>query len=107
LVTVQEIKPQERMSETEPPDDRAGARLVLVPRPGMTAEWLQRVAECHVARNAARGVPVATHSPLDVSGAAVLVSSNGNGFSVDVTSSDPKVAREILQRARALVPVRR
>src|SRR5262249_5297266 len=78
LLAAEEIRRMERMSETEPPDDRAGARLVLVARPGMTAEWLQRVAECHLARNVSRGVPPTSRSPLDVPGAAVLVSSTGN-----------------------------
>jgi len=102
LLSVQEIKPAERMSETEPPDDRAGARLTLAARPGVTAEWLQSVAECHLAHNAARGVSLTGGSPLDVPGATVVVSSRGNAFSVDVTSTNSKVAHEVLQRARSL-----
>src|SRR5438552_4178863 len=65
VLAVEEIKPQESMTESEPSDQRAGARIVLVARAGMTAEWLQRIVECHLAQNAARGYPSAAQSPLD------------------------------------------
>jgi hypothetical protein len=81
-----------------------GARVVLRARPGLTAEWLQRVLECHVAQGAAAGragEPDA-RSPLAVPGARVRVQSVGDGFAVDVTASAPAAAREILRRARSL-----
>ena len=46
-----------------------------------------------------------TTSPLDVKGALVSVQSTGNGFSVDITSPDVKISREILTRARAIRPL--
>ena len=105
--TVQEVKvdPREAGMESETIVRRAGARLVLGARPGLTTEWLQRIAECHLAESAAQPSPSkATRSPLDVRGAAVIVSSTGDGFMVDITSSDRRAAKEILARARALAP---
>src|SRR5882672_10941846 len=101
---VQEIKPETPGSETETIVQRWGARIVLRAQPGMTAEWLRRVAECHMAQVAAPGGLPATPSPLDVKGASVSVQSAGDGFAVDLTSSDPKVGRQILARAQTLAP---
>jgi hypothetical protein len=84
---------------------RAGARLVLSASPGLTAEGLQHIADCHIARVAALGAPTRpTHSPLDVKGASVVVRPKGNAFVVDITSTDQRAARTILSRARALLP---
>lgn len=101
---VQEIKPETPVSEAETVVPRAGARLLLRATPGMTAEWMQRIAECHMAQVAAAPPWTLTSSPLDVKGAMVAVQSSGDGFTVDITSPDVKVARDILNRAKALVP---
>jgi hypothetical protein len=101
---VQEIKPDAPVSEAETVVPRAGARLLLRATPGMTAEWMQRIAECHMAQVAAAPPWTLTSSPLDVKGALVSVQSSGDGFTVDITSPDIKVARDILNRAKALVP---
>jgi hypothetical protein len=104
VLAVGEIKPEESMVESFAPDPRAGARVLLAAGPGMTAEWLERIGECHIAQSATRGYPPgATQSPLDVKGAEVSVRSVGDGFAVDITSYDWKAAREILRRARALL----
>jgi hypothetical protein len=104
IVAVEEIKPEEPMIESLTADPRAGARVLLAAGPGMTAEWLERIGECYIAQSAARGYPAgAGTSPLDVAGAQIRVRSVGNGFSVDITSYDWKVGREILKRARALL----
>jgi hypothetical protein len=102
---VQEIKPDTPVSETETVVPRGGARILLRAQPGMTAEWLQRIAECHMAKVAVSSPTTLTASPLDVKGALVSVQSTGNGFSVDITSPDFKVAKEILSRSRALKPL--
>jgi hypothetical protein len=102
---VQEIKPDAPVSETETVIPRGGARILLRAQPGMTAEWLQRIAECHMAKVAVATPATLTSSPLDVRGALVSVQSTGNGFAVDITSPDVKVAREILTRARAVKPL--
>jgi hypothetical protein len=72
---------------------------------GMNAEWLQRIVDCHLARNAALGfeVPEMPYCPLAVKGARAKVASTGNGFAVTVESDDPVAAKEILRRAQALV----
>ena len=104
VLAVDEIRPEESMVESLPSDPRAGARILLAAGPGVTPEWLERIGECHIAQNAARGYPQgATLSPLDVKGAAVHVRSVGDGFAVEITSYNWKVAREILRRARALL----
>jgi hypothetical protein len=43
-----------------------GATVVFHATPGMTAQWLQRVIDCHLARNAALGhdVPEMAYCPL-------------------------------------------
>ena len=107
IVAVEEIKSGEPMAsslEYVPPDRRAGARLLLAARPGETAEWIQRIAECHIAWNAALGYPQGgTSSALDVEGAVVHVNSRGDAFAVEITSTDVRAAREILRRVRALL----
>jgi hypothetical protein len=102
---VQEIKPDSPVSETETVTPRGGARILLRAQPGMTAEWLQRVADCHSAKVAVSSPATLTMSPLDIKGVLVSVQSMGNGFAVDITSPDVKVAREILERARAIRPL--
>jgi hypothetical protein len=101
---VQEIKPAAPVSEAETVVPRGGARILLRAQPGMTAEWLQRIAECHMAKVAASSPATLSTSPLDVKGALVSVQSSGDGFAVDITSPDVKVARDILNRARAMSP---
>lgn len=86
----------------------SGARVVFRAVPGMTAEWLQRLVECHLARNAAIGHDEASRAmpscPLTLAGVHARVTSVGNGFAVDMTSADgdERTAKEIIRRARAL-----
>ena len=81
-----------------------GATIVFRAVPGLTAEWLQRVLNCHLARNAAMGwdMPEMSYCPVAVKGANASVSSTGNGFSVTVRSDDVEAASEIARRAAAL-----
>lgn len=83
-----------------------GARMVLRAVPGLTAEWLQRVLECHLARNAALGhdVPEMIYCPLVPAGVTVDVRSAGDGFAVDVRAEGEESIAEVVRRARALVP---
>jgi hypothetical protein len=82
----------------------AGAVVMLRAVPGMTAEWLQRVVDCHLARNAALGysVPEMPNCPLVPRGVTARVRSVGNGFAVEVRSDDSAAAREIFSRAQRL-----
>lgn len=81
-----------------------GARIVFRAVPGMTAEWLQRLVDCHVARAAAVGhaMPEMSYCPLVPKGIKATVSSVGNGFAVDVSASDAATIAEIKKRAEAL-----
>jgi hypothetical protein len=84
----------------------AGAEVVFQAVPGMTAEWLQRVADCHLARNAAIGPEAAAaempHCPLALRGAQARVRSVGDGFAVAIRSDDVETSKEILKRAEAM-----
>ena len=81
-----------------------GGRVVFRALPGMTAEWLQRLVDCHLARTAAVGfsMPEMSYCPLMLKGVNATVSSVGNGFAVNVTSKDPETATEIWRRIQAL-----
>jgi hypothetical protein len=84
----------------------AGAEIVFQAVPGMTAEWLQRVVDCHLARNAAIGHEVATaemgQCPLTLRGAQAKVRSVGDGFAVDVRADDEATQKEIVRMAESL-----
>lgn len=81
-----------------------GATITFRAVPGMTAQWLQRVVDCHLARNAAVGqdAPEMTSCPLALKGASARVTGTDTGFAVAVRSDDSSTAQEILRRARAL-----
>jgi hypothetical protein len=83
-----------------------GASVTFRAVPGLTAEWLQRIVECHVARNNALGnnVPEMAYCPLVPKGVTAKVNSVGNGFAVEIRSDDPDTAKEVLRRAQALKP---
>lgn len=81
-----------------------GAEVVFASLAGMTAEWLQRLVDCHLARNAALGdaAKEMPYCPLAVPHARATVRSVGNGFAVDITSDDENSVREIIARAERL-----
>ncbi|MCC7383965.1 MAG: hypothetical protein IT384_19140 [Deltaproteobacteria bacterium] len=85
---------------------KAGAVVTFRAVPGMTAEWLQRVVDCHLARNASLGhaVPEMPNCPLVPNGVQARVTSTGNGFAVAIRAYDGATAREILARAERLRP---
>lgn len=85
-----------------------GAAVLFHPVPGLTAEWLQALADCHIARSAALGYaqPETAFCPIAVPGARVQVKSAGSAFVVLIESADPGVAVEIARRAAALAPRR-
>lgn len=87
-------------------EQSVGATVTFRAVPGMTAERLQRVVDCHLARNASLGhvVPEMPDCPLVPRGAEARVSSTGTGFAVAIRASDGAAAKEILARAERLVP---
>lgn len=86
------------------PDILTGAVVTLRAVPGLTAEWLQTVVDCHVARNNALGnnMPEMSYCPLTIKGITAKVTSAGNGFAVTIEAPDAETAKEILKRAQAL-----
>jgi hypothetical protein len=83
-----------------------GAVITFRARPGMTAQWLQRVIDCHLARNAALGhdVPGMSDCPLVPKGVTAKVTATDTGFAVAVRAEDTDTIAEIQRRARALAP---
>jgi len=83
-----------------------GAKVVFASLPEMTAEWLRRVVDCHLARNAAIGFEAASadmpYCPLAVGGARARVESVGDGFAVEINGSDPASVEEIIHHAEML-----
>jgi len=107
------LAPRGRISSVEPLSERphpkefaqlSGAAVYLRAAPGLTQEWLSHVLTCHIAHHALVGdrAPDAS-SPLFVADARIAVSSTGDGFRIAITTSDVDGAREIIERARALV----
>jgi len=82
----------------------AGGRAVFRAVPGMTAEWLQRLVNCHLARAASVGfdMPEMSYCPLVLKSTSATASSAGDGFAIAVTSEDPSTAAEIWRRMQAL-----
>lgn len=84
----------------------AGAEVMFDAVSGMTAEWLQRVVDCHLARNAALGHEAAAAEmpscPLTPRGAQARVRSVGDGFAVAIRADDAETSKEILKRAQSL-----
>ena len=99
ITSVSEIRPGGEWDETRQQTE-IGARAVFRALPGVTAEWLQRVADCQIARAAAVGyeMPEMSYCPLALRGVKAHVSSTGSGFAMDVTTSDPEVGKEIIVR---------
>ena len=85
-----------------------GATIVFRATPGLTAEWLQRIVNCHLARNAAVGhdMPEMPYCPLVPNAVEANVRSVGDGFAVAVTSKDRATAAEIWRRAQQLTASR-
>lgn len=83
----------------------AGATVTFRAVPGMTAQWLQRIVDCHLARNAALGhdVPEMPYCPLVPRNVTARVTPTASGFDVVVRSDDLDTAREVLRRAQELV----
>lgn len=63
--------------------ESAGATVILLPAAGLTAERLERVVQCHIARNATLGsLADMPYCPLASKGVFASVGSTGTGFDV-------------------------
>jgi hypothetical protein len=88
---------------------REGAVFTFRAVPGMTAEWLQRVVDCHIARNNAMGHLAADmeYCPLVPANVRAVVKPTAGGFAVEVSSGNRASVADILVRANALEKRRR
>jgi hypothetical protein len=86
------------------PAETVGVVVTLRAVPGLTAEWLQRIVDCHIARASALGhvVPEMPNCPLVPNGVTATVSSTGDGFAVEIRSTNRATAAEVLARAERL-----
>jgi len=75
-----------------------GATVAVRPIPGLSAERLQRIVECGLARNGQ------TDWPVVAAGTVAQVRSGGNRFLVDLYADREKDARGVLEAARRLLP---
>lgn len=84
--------------------DTRGATVTVRAVPGLTAEWLQRIVDCHLARDAALGnvVPEMPDCPLVPAGVSAKVSSTGAGFAVEIRAGTEAIGQDVLARARRL-----
>ncbi len=81
-----------------------GAVVTLRAVQGMTAEWLQRIVDCHIARSSALGhvVPEMPYCPLVPKGVSATVSPARGGFRISICAEDEAGGREVLARAERL-----
>ena len=88
-----------------PRERLVGATVTFRAVEGLTAEWLQRLVDCHLARNAALGhdVPDMSDCPLVPKGVEARVRSTGSGFAIDLRAADHSIAAEVLARSRRLL----
>lgn len=83
-----------------------GAIVVFRHVPTLTAEHLQKIIDCHIARNDALGhdVPEMSYCPLVPRDVTARVAPVAEGFAVTIESTDPRAANEVRARAEALKP---
>ena len=85
-----------------------GASISVRAVQGLTKEYLQRLVNCHLARNASMGfaMPAMAACPLSVKGASATVESAGGTFRVDITGDSKQSADAIARRAKELKAAR-
>jgi hypothetical protein len=80
-----------------------GADIHVRARPGMTAQWLARLVECHQLSEVAGASCTSSECPLGLARITTSVSATATGFTIAIRSNDSAVAREIARRAHLLV----
>jgi hypothetical protein len=84
-------------------DRLAGATLYIPAEPGLTTDWLKRIADNHQAQMR-NGNAAMKDCVFAVPGSDIEVSSNNSGFlMVSIRSRDDGAAKEILRRAELAV----
>jgi hypothetical protein len=104
IVKVERLDERIPGAKAGPATRLAGAVITFRAVPGLTAEWLQRTIDCHLARNASLGnvVPEMPTCPLVPKGAVARVTSTGDGFAVAIRAEDQATSKDILERAQRL-----
>lgn len=83
-------------------DSLSGVRVVFRPLPNMSADWLQHVVDCHLARNAVIGYGDESKDscPLQVRNVTALVHPVPAGLAVDIRPGNQVASREVHLRTR-------
>ncbi len=83
-----------------------GGVVVFRAVPTLSAPALQKILDCHLARNAAAGydMPEMTYCPLVPKGVTATAQATSEGFEVEIRSADEASAREVWRRVQALGP---
>jgi hypothetical protein len=104
IAGAQPLKVAEQVGKVKFTHDR-GVSIALRAQPGMSAQWLARVASCHMALAAAgRGVSDASgNDPLLVPGASVRVEEGYTTFTIAVQVPNEAAASDAMSRVHALV----
>jgi len=106
--TVTGVRPLYRGTEPSKSDARAqlrGAIVTVAAEPGVTAEWLDRALECHSA-DATLGQMADDGDPFFLPDAVVdiAVKPAQDGFAIQVSTTSPRDAQRILDRATSWAP---
>lgn len=87
------------------PPRQVGVTVIFRTVPGLTSEWLQRIIDCHIARNAVLGhdAPEMAYCPLAVPGVTAHVSAEHGGYAVTLRADEQESINAIRQRVDAIV----
>ena len=94
------LRTQERVGRGAVIERLKGAQVFVPAQQGVTAELLRARAEQHVAKMQHGSMP---GCPLAVDGIQVTVVSAGTGYWVQLKANTAEGAKEVLQRAEAIV----
>jgi hypothetical protein len=99
---LEDIVAVEPLEVTRRGDSLSGVRVVFRPLPNMTADWLQHVVDCHLARNAVTGYQDESKDscPLQVRNVTALVHPVPAGLAVDIQPENAVASREVHIRTR-------
>lgn len=87
------------------PPRQVGVTVVFRAVPGLTSEWLQRLIDCHIARNAVLGhdAPEMAYCPLAVRGVTAHVASEHGGYAVALRADEQESINAIRERVDAIM----
>lgn len=82
-----------------------GAAVLLRPAPGLSAQSLQRIVDCHIAHHAVLGpeLPEASRCPLMLPGVVATVTNPAGMLAIAMRSDNQSTAHELGRRAAELM----